>query len=237
MGSACLFFALRPRRAVLSDTNAELVNLYHEVVRDAGALAAGIAELPRCRATYDKLRRCDIERLPAAERAIRFLYLNRNAFNGLYRTNNAGVFNVPFSASRTGSMPTAEQLSAAAAALAGAEIECGDFEDVLTARARTGDFIYIDPPYAVTNRRIFRQYGPDTFGLLDLERLADLLIQLDALGCSFVVSYAECSEIRALTRSWHTRRVTTQRNISGFAAHRRRAVELLISNREPLRIS
>ena len=95
------------------------------------------------------------------------------------------------------------------------------------------DLVYLDPPYAVGNRRIFRQYGPMSFGLNDLSRLAASLESLDRKGATFVVSYAVCPEALSIFSCWHIRRVFTQRNISGFAKHRRKAAELMISNREP----
>ena len=83
---------------------------------------------------------------------------------------------------------------------------------------------------AVANRRIFRQYGPTSFGLADLKRLANDLNRIDAQGATFVVSYAFCQEAVHLFEGWNMRRVTIQRNISGFAEHRRRAAEIIVSN-------
>ena len=100
--------------------------------------------------------------------------------------------------------------------------------------ARPHDFVYLDPPFAVANRRLFRQYNGTTFGFDDLYRLANLLHALDALGAHFVLSYAVCTESLAAFSGWRVRRVLTQRNISGFAAHRRRAAELIVTNIQTL---
>ncbi len=107
-----------------------------------------------------------------------------------------------------------------------------DFETTLKI-IQADDFVYMDPPYAVRNRRIFRQYGPDCFGIKDLERLALLLHEIDKIGASFLVSYAMCKEALDIFSDWKINRTQTQRSIAGFSKHRRKAVELLISNRNP----
>jgi DNA adenine methylase len=169
--------------------------------------------------------------MASLDRAARFIYLNRHCFNGLYRTNKNGQFNVPFSAARPGRLPTWEELWEASRALKVADLKEADFGKILT-KVKKGDFVYLDPPYAVDNRIIFNQYGPQTFGLEDIERLRECLTEIHQKGAHFVLSYAFCREARAAFDKWHMRKVFTQRNISGFAKHRRRAAELIISNIE-----
>ena len=109
----------------------------------------------------------------------------------------------------------------------------GDFEKILSDVVRKGDFVYLDPPYAVGNRRVFRQYGPQSFGLADLERLQAVLEEIHARGARFVLSYAWCSEAKRMFSRWSQCRVYTQRNIAGFSQHRRKAAELTLSNTAP----
>lgn len=116
-----------------------------------------------------------------------------------------------------------------------ATLECDDFEPILLKHAKRGDFVYLDPPYAVGNRRVFKQYGPHSFGTADLARLQDILRVLDERGAEFVLSYAYCKEALNVFSGWSLRRVYAQRNISGFAKHRRRAAEVIVSNVEPMR--
>ena len=104
-----------------------------------------------------------------------------------------------------------------------------DFEKCVN-RTQAGDFVYLDPPYAVSSRRLFRQYGPCVFDLDDLPRLVASLERAESRGVDFVVSYAMCSEALDIFSRWKIRRVTVQRNISGFSSDRKRAVELLITN-------
>jgi DNA adenine methylase len=233
VGSAALFFALRPKVALLSDINPELMATYRTVRSRSQQVAAALQVSPRTKASYLRLRRTKPDGLSSVARAVRFVFLNRYCFNGLYRTNAAGTFNVPYAPTATGSLPTSGQLSRVAATLRRAELLCGDFEALLTAEVEKGDFVYLDPPFAVANRRVFRQYGPQVFGTRDLERLAGLLDLLDRRGATFVVSYAYCREALTYFDGWTHRRVLTQRNIAGFVGSRREAAELIISNVTP----
>lgn len=104
-----------------------------------------------------------------------------------------------------------------------------DFERLL-ASTNKGDFVYLDPPYAVEDRRVFRQYSPDSFCSEDLSRLGTALSALDKKGVHFVVSYAYCREALKLFSQWKTYKVFTQRNVAGFASNRRLAAELMATN-------
>jgi DNA adenine methylase len=177
-----------------------------------------------------RLRATDPSTLDPIRRAARFLYLNRYCFNGLYRTNTSGRFNVPYAPSKSGKLPDWDAFSAAALLLSRAKLLEADFEDVLLKHVRAGDFVYLDPPYAVQNRRVFRQYDAVSFGVDDLERLAVALHALDATGARFLVSYAFCKEAIAAFKGWRITKTFVHRNISGFAQHRRLAAELLVSN-------
>jgi DNA adenine methylase len=105
-----------------------------------------------------------------------------------------------------------------------------DFQSTIEQTVRAGDLVYLDPPFAVSNRRLFHQYGPDTFGLNDLERLRTALHLIDSRGATFVLSYADSPEARRYLADWRSKRLFVQRNVAGFGAHRRRSVELIVSN-------
>jgi DNA adenine methylase len=229
-GSASLFFALQPKEAILSDINPDLIRTYRALRDDPEEVHQRAAAYPLGKKNFYKLRAQEVDGLTPVQRAARFLFLNRFCFNGLYRTDESGHFNVPFAPQGTGGLPSREHLVATAVLLRGAKLRCGDFEKIVLKHARSGDFIYLDPPYALSNRRVFRQYGPNTFGLEDLSRLSRVLAEIDRRGARFVLSYADCPEARRAFGAWTMRRVFTQRNISGFARHRRRAVELILTN-------
>lgn len=233
VGSACLFFRIAPKKAILSDINQELISTYNAVSASPRAVFNRLVKIQKGKRSYYRMRSISPVSLPNLDRAARFIFLNRFCFNGLYRTNLQGAFNVPFCPSRTGDLPNWSELWAAAKQLRNASLFCRDFGESVSLATR-GDFVYLDPPYAVENRRVFREYGANCFGSDDLPRLNELLQQIHTNGAHFVLSYADCSEARSNFRHWETRRVFTHRNIAGFSRHRRRAVELLISNLKPV---
>jgi DNA adenine methylase len=230
VGSAALFFAIRPPQALLTDINSDLIETFARIRDEPAKVHGRLVRLPLGRESYYSLRATDPASLKPADRAARFIFLNRFCFNGLYRTNTKGAFNVPYAPVGTGRLPSWEQLQACSRLLATSDLRDGDFEKILLENVKRTDFVYLDPPYAVQNRRVFRQYGPDTFGTSDLKRLSVVLNEIDARGAHFVLSYAWCREANQAFKNWPTRRVYAQRNIAGFARHRRRAAELIVSN-------
>jgi DNA adenine methylase len=169
--------------------------------------------------------------LSEVELAARFLFLNRLCFNGIYRTNSSGKFNVPYGQPKRPPRINIEALLAISHGLKRATLLHSDFENILQ-EAQQGDFVYLDPPYALSKRRVFAEYHPDSFSDIDLERLDEALCDLQKRQVHFVVSYADCAEGRKLVSRWKWRRVRTKRNVAGFIYHRRSAYELIASNRE-----
>lgn len=229
-GSACLFFDLQPRRAILSDLNAELIGTYRAVRRDASLVVEAFRRIRRGERAYYSVRAINPHSLAETERAARFLYLNRFCFNGLYRTNVAGRFNVPYGPPTKPLTRFEADVVAAGKILASADLISGDFSRTIDVVER-GDFVYIDPPYVLDERRVFNEYLPGSFTSADLERLAAVLQEIDSRGATFLLSYTDSVEARNLVRQWQYTRVWTRRNIAGFADHRRGDHELLASNR------
>lgn len=229
-GSAQFFFFLRPRAAVLADINGELINAYRQIRDDADQVAVHLESIPdRSAQTYYLVRSLPLARLTGAQRAARFVYLNRLCFNGLYRTNLKGEFNVPYGGDRSGQLPTRAALETVATLLANVELVEGDFELAME-KVVHGDFVYLDPPYSIANRRVFNNYSHHIFDIPAIERLRECLERLDSMNAKFLVSYGVSKEGLELGRGWNIKRTTVQRQISGFAAHRRLAAELLITN-------
>lgn len=230
-GSAQLFYAISPRNAILSDINNELVSTYITTSKHPTTIHKKLSYLSVDSTTYYNLRKTEPETLSEIQRAVRFLYLNKYCFNGIYRTNNAGQFNVPFSnAQKQPSFLAIDEFINSADKLKCAKIFHGDFENIVLNNVKKNDFVYLDPPYAVGNRRIFRQYGPQTFGQDDLNRLSELLIKINERGAFFLLSYAYCKESIEIASNWNSEKLYTKRNVSGFAEHRRKAAELIITN-------
>lgn len=202
------------------------------MVRDEPSQVAALLTkfLPNERDFY-RVRSQDVSLMTATERAARFIYLNRLCFNGLYRTNRLGHFNVPYGrSSKTGHLPDEHTLRDAAAALSVASIVAADFNSALATEIKEGDFVYMDPPYAKMNERIRNQYGPNVFGTNDLARLQALAQAINDKGAFFVISYAACDEIIPIAKQWGSHKITVQRTIAARAAHRTAAAELLITN-------
>lgn len=227
-GSASLFFATQPSAALLGDLNHDLICTYRVVAQRPAPVHRALALLPPGRDAYYKIRDEWRPKSPA-ERAAKFIYLNRFCFNGLYRTNSSGAFNVPYGRPKNSNVPSLTQLQACSRLLRRAELISGDFREVL-ASVEARDFVYLDPPYAVRSRRVFTEYGKKTFDVDDLSELADELIRLNKLGAGFVLSYADSAEARALFKQWLRRKVRVRRNVAGFSASRRHQYELYVSN-------
>jgi len=163
-------------------------------------------------------------------RSAHFLYLNRNCFNGIFRTNNKGHFNVPFSSSRVPRYPLAAEFRRSAAALAKAKLRCSDFERVCSQEVRRDDFVYLDPPYYVPKKRVFREYSSQPFSEEDLVRLARVLREIDRRGAKFLLSYPECPIIKKLASKWIFSRIKARRTIAGKMSSRGFASEVLVRN-------
>jgi DNA adenine methylase len=229
-GSACLFFAIKPSQAILGDLNPELVSTYIEVKYRVGAVLKELATLsPWSKEEYLRLRALDTSTLEPHVRAARFIYLNRLCFNGIYRTNLQGKFNVPYSGDGCGAFPQDSVFRQCSRRLRCARFVKGDFERALR-QAQRGDLVYMDPPYAVRARRVFREYDPSTFTHEDIARLRGWMERLNRAGIDFVVSYAESDEADVLKRGFSYETIAVRRNVAGFAGHRAMANEILISN-------
>ncbi|MEQ1594971.1 MAG: Dam family site-specific DNA-(adenine-N6)-methyltransferase [Casimicrobium sp.] len=229
-GSAALFFSVRPKQGLLIDCNAALVECIEQVKMSPRRVSLALSGFAPDEDTYYRVRAFDTDHLEPALRAARFIYLNRLCFNGLYRTNAAGHFNVPFGGWKSGRLPSVQNLSEASLTLRTTTVVCGDFQSAVMKNLRKGDFVYLDPPYAVRNKSLDFQYGPDVFGSGDIERLAVLASEIDSIGATFVISYADCPEIAALVNRWGCERVQVRRTVAATASRRQPATEVLISN-------
>ncbi|MDD5040545.1 MAG: Dam family site-specific DNA-(adenine-N6)-methyltransferase [Patescibacteria group bacterium] len=228
-GSACLFFEINPNEAILGDNNASLINFYKVIRNDPEEIYRRLKLLKRDKTTYYKWRdELDENILDKKTRAVRFLYLNRNCFNGIYRTNTSGNFNVPFG-DAPGEYGAKVEFINSAKNLRKAALINGDFEKTLDL-VRMGDFVYLDPPFAVTSRRIFKEYGHTLFNISDIPRFSKRLLALKKIGADFIVSYADSLEARHISKMWNFIRLPVRRNVAGFGRYRKNAYELLISN-------
>jgi DNA adenine methylase len=230
VGGGALFFAVAPRRALLSDSNGELVHCYLQVRDDVHGVLAALARHVYERTHYQNVRALEPHGLTAAERAARFIYLNKTCFNGLWRVNRAGRFNVPIGRYTNPRFYDPAALIAASNALGRTELLHASFEDAV-ARAAPGDFVYLDPPYdPVSATSSFASYTADGFTWDDQKRLSRACIALDRRGVRFLLSNSATERIRELYRGFEQRLVRAPRFINSKAASRGRVDELLVFN-------
>jgi DNA adenine methylase len=234
IGGGAMFFHLQPRRAVLSDSLVDLVETYRVVQRSVGAL---MTHLERLRATHSTEQfykvRVDFNEqrsAPRVERAAWLIYLNKTCFNGLYRTNRDGAFNVPVGRFTNPGILDPITLRNAAAVLAGAELRHETF-DHLVNDAEPDDVIYLDPPYVPISRTSsFCAYADGAFTLQDQARLADVFRALDKRGCLLALSNSDTPEVRRLYAGYDISPIIAPRAISSKASTRGEVTELLIRN-------
>lgn len=227
-GSACLYFSVMPPQAVLGDLNRELITAYRTLRADPNRVIECLHRLPGGAKGYYQVRKVVPTEISDAELAARFIYLNHNCFNGLYRTNLQGRFNVPYGRHKKPRLINEQVLFSAAKALDSVLLVSGDFTNTLEYAAR-GDFVYLDPPY-VAGKDSFIEYGANSFSRADLARLSEELNRLDSRGVAFVVSYCDTAAARQIFRRWKVRSAWVRRNIAGFAGSRRKIKELLATN-------
>jgi len=199
-GGGALFFDLRPARAALSDRNAELVAAYEAVRDDVDGVVAELRthEVAHCKAHFLSVRHQRGHLLSAAARAARLIYLNRTCFNGLYRVNRRGEFNVPFGDYKNPRICDEANLRACSAALQGIAIELDGFHAVLE-RAQPGDFVYFDPPYMpVSERAAFTSYTRDGFGASDHRHLRDVARELASRDVHVLISNSNAPRVLEL---------------------------------------
>lgn len=227
-GSACLYFRLAPPCAVLGDINHDLISFYGVLANRRSQLLSAIQGYAPDGSDYYSLRATSF-RAGSVAAAARFLYLNRFSFNGVYRTNRSGTFNVP-RGKHTGAIPSEPDLIRASRLLKSATRVSGDFSLTL-AHAKRGDFVFLDPPYA--RRRSIRsgEYGCGSLnGEDDLDRLATALAELSRKGVRYLLSYMRSQRALDVLPHCAVRYVRVRRNVGGFKSSRRVATEMLLAN-------
>lgn len=237
LGSAAVFFQLasegRFRRAVLGDKNPDLIDVYQALQTDVDEL---IRVLERKRYTtigeeaYYQVRSQDPRKLNLYERAARTIYLNKTGYNGLYRVNRAGDFNVPFGRYKNPTIFDPRRLAASARALEKVKLVVGDFEELVQG-ATKGDAVYFDPPYVPLSKTSnFTAYSKDAFEAEHHKRLSEVFRSLAKRGVVAVLSNSDTELTSELYESWDLERITVTRPINSNAQKRGGVTELLVRN-------
>lgn len=226
LGSGAVFFALCPEDAVLGDAIAPLIDCYRCVKEDHKLVFDHLQRWSVDKESFYSVRSTKMED-PFA-RAAQFIYLNKTAFNGLYRVNRAGEFNVPFGRPKTSKTASLEDLKRAAAALQRAQLMAGDFEDTLT-DAQEGDLVFLDPPYVAGHRaNVFIDYNSKLFDWEDQVRLRELFVALDERGVNVLLTNAAHSSVGDLYRNFTTHEYERHSSMAAAAKARGKSTELLV---------
>ena len=242
-GAGAVFFAFEEERpgvpAILADANRDLIETYTVVRDDPAGLDAGLAELAAVyhaadgdarRAMYYRIR-SEVPGTPP-QRAARFIFLNRTCYNGLYRVNASGGFNVPFGRYKNPRIHHPGLLASCSSALQRATLRVADFAEVC-AEARPGDFVYLDPPYQpLSATASFTGYTRADFGAEDQRRLRDAFDDLSRRGVAAILSNSDHPVIRGLYEAPGNRLATVcmSRAINSVGSGRAAVPELLFDN-------
>jgi len=228
VGGGALFFALRPTRAVLSDNNALLVRTWRGVRDHVEDVIRLLKSYPHDKQFFLEMRERDIDAASDVEVAAWFIYLNKTAFNGLYRVNSKNKYNVPFGRYVNPAICDAPNLRACSRALLGVSIEHEDFEAVL-GRAKPGDFVYFDPPYVpLSATSDFTSYTAEGFSADDQKRLRDVARELKASGVHVLLSNSSAGFVRDLYEGFQMEEVLATRHVNCQSDGRGPVVELVI---------
>ncbi len=244
-GGGAVFFHLHNQdmiqKAFLNDSNPELMNAYRVVKKDVDSLIERLtehAEEFECLGDdyYYEVRSWDRDpemKLSSVEKAARFIFLNRTCYNGLYRVNSRGEFNVPVGRYSNPRIVFEGRLQAVHRALQTVHISQCDFEIVLK-NAQPGDFVYFDPPYVPLNdTSYFTSYTKDSFGPDDQKRLAQTYRQLNRRGCYVMLSNSDTEFVKTLYEGFLRRKVDARRSINSRGDSRGDIKEVVVLNYYP----
>jgi DNA adenine methylase len=231
LGGGAVFFYLNPSSAFLADINPELVNAYR-CVRDKVEELIEVLEVHQLRHGKDyyyEVRKTN--GITAIERAARLIYLNKTCYNGLYRENSQGKFNVPIGKYKNPKICNSVLLRSVSVALQQARIEVRSFEDILDYASHCDDFVYFDPPYyPLSPTSNFTAYSRSSFSPDDQIRLKDVFTQLARRGVKVMLSNSDCLFIRELYRDFNIYSISAPRRINSNASKRGSISEVLITS-------
>ncbi|KMK76934.1 DNA adenine methylase [Alkalihalobacillus pseudalcaliphilus] len=240
VGAGAVLFGVSPAHAVINDVNSELINVYQVIKDDIEALIEDLKKHQNDPEYFYEIRNLDrtevYPTLSGVEKASRIIYLNKTCFNGLYRVNQKGQFNVPFGKYKNPQVVNEPVLRAVHQYFQENEITIlnGDFEKTVE-RASEGDFVYFDPPYdPVSDTSSFTSYTLTGFQREEQYRLRDLCVELDKRGCKFLLSNSATDFIKEIyqEKGFTIKIVSASRNINSVGSKRGKIDEVLVLNYE-----
>lgn len=230
VGGGAVFFDQAPENAVISDANSELINLYKVIANDPSDLIQALSVYKYDKDMYYRVRAQKPDKLGSVGAAARMIYLNKTGFNGLYRVNKKGEFNVPFGRYKNPKIVDSTNLYNASAVLKKATLISGDYLDILHKYAKPGDFIFLDPPYMpISEYSDFKRYTKDQFGLDDQKKLAAEVERLSNLGCFVMLTNSNHPYIVDLYKNYNMQVFETRRMINSKSG-KRKGQDILVTN-------
>lgn len=236
LGGGAFFFKLyrdsKFGHARISDLNSELIDAYRAIRDSLEEVIAALSGYPHDAAFYYRLRAQRPAELSLPARAARMIYLNKTGYNGLYRVNKRGEFNVPFGRHKNPTYLDADNLRAVSRALQSVDIHHAPFETVLD-HAREGDLVYFDPPYVPVSRTAnFTSYQADGFSLDDQRRLRDVCVELTRRNVYILLSNSDTETARELFSRppFEVNEVLANRAINCDRGRRGKMTELIVTN-------
>lgn len=233
VGGGAVFFDLLPKNAELSDLNNELVITYNVIKNSVDELIQSLQKHIYDKEYYLEVRAKKVDDLSDVEVASRFIFLNRTGFNGLYRVNKSGQFNVPFGQYNNPVICDEKNLRQVSEALQDVAITHQDYKNVLET-AKTGDFIYLDPPYYPINATSsFTSYTAEGFLEKEQTELRDTFVKLHEKGCFVMLSNSDTLFINELYSGLDgitVNKITAGRSINSKGSGRGKITEVLVTN-------
>jgi DNA adenine methylase (dam) len=221
VGGGALFFALQPNKAIISDSNAELINLYQVVANNVEDLITILKDMKNTEEEYYRIRSLDTSKMSNIEQAARTMYLNKTCYNGLYRVNRKGKFNVPYGKYKKPNICDENNLRLASIVLKQSTIIHGDYKDVLHRYAEPGDFIFLDPPYLpISKYADFKRYTKEQFYEEDQLELAEEVDRLAEIGCNILLTNSNHPLVHRLYGKYKISIHQTKRYINSDASKR-----------------
>ncbi|MGG3400935.1 DNA adenine methylase [Bacillus paranthracis] len=241
IGAGAVLFDIQPKRAVINDINSELAGVYNVIKNNVDELIEDLKKHENDKDYFYEIRDLDrqeeYKNLSPVQRASRIIYLNKTCFNGLFRVNSQGQFNVPFGKYKNPQIVNEIVLRAVHNYLSSNNVTIlnGDFETAVE-KAKKGDFVYFDPPYdPVSDTSSFTGYSLDGFNKDDQRRLKYLFVELDKRGVNVLLSNSATDFIQELYEGFNIQIVSASRNINANASGRGKIDEVLVMNYEPNR--
>ncbi len=231
VGGGAVFFYLNPKKATLNDLNDELINVYRVIKNKPDDLMKELDKLQpnvNSKDFYYELRSTEVKN--RAKKAARTIYLNKTGFNGMYRVNSKGKFNIPFGDMKNVKLYSEENILSCSEYLQRADLISGDYSKLIE-KIGCEDFVYLDPPYVpISDTAHFTSYTKDKFGVKEQEKLAEFCKKIDEKGGYFLLSNSDTAFCRDLYSNYNITTIKASRSIAAKGASRKAVSEVIVSN-------